>query len=511
MPSHTRPGARVAPLADWSAIHPAALAWSTPSSAAHPALRSAALAEALVARNQAWGNAIGGEMARWLQGAEAVVTGQQPGLLGGPLLALVKACAVAAEVRRRRTAGREAVGFFWLATGDDDLPEMGWARVAQGETLLEAREESWRRGQGMASGTALGGAAADLLARLGEGVVSDHAREAVELAASCYATGTALGEANGRFFARLLRGLGVVLVDAREKEVARAAVPAIVRVLEHLPAAWEALEEGGRSMRAKGWPRPLALVRGRLPVFRAEGNVRRRLASHDGACPAEVVRELEDAPERFVPNVWLRPLQQDAALGTSLALLGGAELAYHAQAYELWDVAGVPRPEWRLRPHVTVVSAAERRLAAQLGVEPHELLSRHPPRRVMAGRGVSREAERLRQATSRGLERLRDAAREGLPALAGDVDATERKLAAALAWLEGRIVAAAARAGEVEMQRWSKLRAFLRPESRPQERRLSVLAPLLRMGLEWPGQLAAAVDPLHPGMHLLFWGEGGAW
>jgi hypothetical protein len=38
-----------------------------------------------------------------------------------------------------------------------------------------------------------------------------------------------------------------------------------------------------------------------------------------------------------------------------------------------------------------------------------------------------------------------------------------------------------------------------------------VLAPLLRLGMAWPGQLAASLDPTHAGMQLLYWEEGGPW
>ena len=98
-----------------------------------------------------------------------------------------------------------------------------------------------------------------------------------------------------------------------------------------------------------------------------------------------------------------------------------------------------------------------------------------------------------------------------MPGFVGDVEATAKKLEAAIAWLDGRLANAAARDAEVTMGRWRRLRAFLRPDGRPQERHLSVLAPLLRLGLAWPRQLVAVLDPADPGMHLLFWGEEGAW
>lgn len=506
-------GSLVVPLQQWAPVHPAALAHREVAGAPRPpgASRDAALAAALEARNAAWGNPVADEIARWRAGAEVVVSGQQPGLLGGPHLTLIKACAVAAEVGLRRAAGHDAVGFFWLATNDDDLPELGWGRVAVGEEVLAVREENWRQGDVTAGHVPLSAATAALLEEIAKRNRGDRAREAVALAAQCYRPGVSLGEATGSFLGQLLRGLGVVLVDALEPALAVAARGALVNVLTQLPKAWEALETDGAAMRAQGWPVPLRLSAVRLPMFRLSHGRRERLASRHGTCAPELLREIEKYPERFSPNVWLRPLVQDAALHTSTVLLGGAELAYHLQGRALWELAGVSRPTWRLRPHVTVVTAAERRLAAQLRITPEELLARHPPRRLLPGAAVERQQATMARQLATHLARLEAAAERDLPMLTGDVRATAAKVTAALAWLQHRTAVARARSSEVEAQRWRRLTAFLRPDGLPQERRLSVLGLLLRLGPEWPAQLTAVLDPSDPGMHLMCWEEGGPW
>jgi uncharacterized protein YllA (UPF0747 family) len=473
--------------------------------------RSQALARALADANRRWGNPVEDELGLWLGGAEVVVTGQQPGLLGGPLLTLVKAAAVAAEVGRRRASGRDAVGFLWLATADDDLPEMGWGRVAAGEEVAEVREPGWDRGMALGGCQPLGNACAEFLAALRSQLSGENAGQAIDLAARCYAAGTPLGEATATFLAHLLAGTGVVIVDALEPEVARAAAAFTSHVLEELPRCWEALEAGGERFRARGWSLPLRISPQKLPVFRRVGNRRESVATVNRACAAEVLAEHAAHPERFIPNAWLRPLVADAVLGTSVAILGGAELAYHMQTEDVRAVAGTPRPEWKLRPHVTVVTSAERRLAGQLGLGAAEILRSGIPLASLPGKATRRRVEGLRKEVSARLGRLTDGARSELPGFVGDVEATAKKLEAAIAWLDGRLANAAARDAEVTMGRWRRLRAFLRPDGRPQERHLSVLAPLLRLGLAWPRQLVAVLDPADPGMHLLFWGEGGAW
>ncbi len=508
-------GARV-PLQVWAPVHPAAAAFAA-GAAAGPAPgpggagRSRALAGALAELNRKWGNPVDDELARWIGGADAVVTGQQPGLLGGPLLTLVKAAAVAAEVSRRRAAGRDAVGFLWLATADDDLPEMGWARVAAGDEPAEMSEPGWARGAMLGGAAPLSGACAAFVEALRPQLPGENARAALDLAAACYAPGTLLGEATGRFLARLLAGCGVVLVEALEPELARAAAPLTARVLESLPRCWDALEAGGARMRERGWSLPLRISPQKLPVFRRVGDRREPVPTSQGACPAAVLAEHAAHPERFLPNAWLRPLVADAALGSAVSFLGGAELAYHLQTEDVRTVAGIGRPEWRLRPHVTVVTAADRRLARQLEVRPEQLLRPQPPLAALPGRMTRRRLGRLRETAAERIGELAAGAREELPSLGGDVEATAKKLAAALGWLGGRIETAATRDAEVAVGRWRRLRAFVRPDGQPQERRLSVLAPLLRLGLEWPRLLVSTLDPGDPGMHLLHWGEGGEW
>ncbi|MGE5236628.1 MAG: bacillithiol biosynthesis protein BshC [Acidobacteriota bacterium] len=504
------------PVETWVSLHPAALA-AAPRElapiipAAGPAPRSARLAAALGAANRRWGNPVDGELERWLAGAEAVVTGQQPGLLGGPLLTLVKACAVAAEVARRRAAGRDAVGFLWLATADDDLPEMGWARVAVGEEVLERKEDSWRRGDVMGGHAVLGRAASELLERIGEQLPAEHAQHSIELAAACYRPGTTLGEATACFLARVLAGSGVVLVDALEPELARAARPAVERVLERLPEIWAALADGGERFERRGWSVPLRITPQTLPLFVIEGERRRRLRTASGRCPDAVRDDLRTRPEQFAPNAWLRPIVQDAALGTALAILGGAELAYHLQTAGAREIAGLGRPAWRLRPHVTVVTSAERRLARQLRLVPDDLLRAALPGHLLPGKKVRKRTASLSGWLDRRVDALESLARAELPGLVGDLEATRRRLGAATQWLEERVVNAATKAAEVDGGRWRRLRAFLRPGGKAQERELSALAPLLRLGLAWPAQLIDALDPEQPGMHLLFWEEGGSW
>ncbi len=57
-------------------------------------------------------------------GAGTVLTGQQVGLLGGPLYTPFKAATALARARQATESGKQHVAIFWLATEDHDFAEI---------------------------------------------------------------------------------------------------------------------------------------------------------------------------------------------------------------------------------------------------------------------------------------------------------------------------------------------------------------------------------------------------
>ena len=89
----------------------------------------AAVADALEKQNRNWGASelTLRNIQRLREGAHAVVTGQQVGLFGGPLLSLFKVASVLALAKQVEAAGVACVPVFWLASEDHDLAEVNQA------------------------------------------------------------------------------------------------------------------------------------------------------------------------------------------------------------------------------------------------------------------------------------------------------------------------------------------------------------------------------------------------
>jgi uncharacterized protein YllA (UPF0747 family) len=198
------------PLRRWYGSEPLATGWM---SSVVEVADSVGLADALRGQSLEFraGDAALRNIERLRAGARAVVTGQQVGLFGGPLLTLLKAATAVARASEATAAtGVEHVPVFWLATEDHDLEE-----VDQVKLLTKTSTETLRLGLVLEE-KPVGGV------RLNDGVepVLGQAGELLgyapvwELLKEFYTPGATLGGAFARLMAKLFSAHGLIVMDA---------------------------------------------------------------------------------------------------------------------------------------------------------------------------------------------------------------------------------------------------------------------------------------------------------
>ncbi|MCH2216437.1 MAG: bacillithiol biosynthesis cysteine-adding enzyme BshC, partial [Flavobacteriales bacterium] len=87
----------------------------------------------------------------------------------------------------------------------------------------------------------------------------------------------------------------------------------------------------------------------------------------------EILEELENHPERFSPNVILRPLYQEVILPNLAYIGGGGELNYWFQLKGVFESFNVPIPILMLRNSVLVIDQKSSKLMDKLGLTNEEL------------------------------------------------------------------------------------------------------------------------------------------
>ncbi|GAC1359758.1 MAG: bacillithiol biosynthesis cysteine-adding enzyme BshC [Acidobacteriaceae bacterium] len=340
-----------APVRGWFGGEPFGGSWM---SGGVGAVNASGLAEALEVQSREFGAGAAtlANIERLRHGARAVVTGQQVGLLGGPLLTLLKAATAVARAREAtRLTGVEHVPVFWLATEDHDLVE-----VDQVSLLTKTSVETLRAGLAVASAAPVGGVelgaevekALDTATELlGWAPVSDLLRQ-------CYGSregyAPTLGGAFARYMTAIFAEQGLIVMDAAGREFHTLGASTLRFALEHADELEEALLTRSSELEAAGYHAQVKVASEMSLLFLITDSdgLRSRQAlrrSGDGAWKAgrqsyateDLLRILEEAPERLSPNALLRPVFQDTILPTAAYVGGPAEIAYFAQSAVLYE------------------------------------------------------------------------------------------------------------------------------------------------------------------------------
>jgi len=338
-----------APVRGWFGAEPAGVGWMGRDVGGADRV---ALAGALQAQSLRLG---AGEVAlanieRLRGGAKAVVTGQQVGLFGGPLLTLLKAATAVARAREATAAtGVAHVPVFWLATEDHDLAE-----VDQVSLLGKHAVETLRLGladRGLAvGGVPLNPGVADVIAQVSEllayAPVCDLLRE-------CYAPDQkpdqTLGAAFARFMTRLFAAHGLIVMDAAGRDFHALGSLALRAAIERAGELEAALLQRTRELETNGYHAQVLVKPGASLLFLIGETTRERLALRrtgelawkagtKSCSTADLLAILEAEPERLSPNALLRPVFQDAILPTAAYIGGPAEIAYFAQSAVLYEL-----------------------------------------------------------------------------------------------------------------------------------------------------------------------------
>ena len=278
-------------------------------------------------------------------GASAVVTGQQVGLFGGPLLTLLKAAtavALAAEATAR--TGHPHVPVFWLATEDHDLEEVDQVSLLSKHALERLRLGLKSGGQPVGS-VVLGDRVSAILDQVGELLAFAPIYDTLK---ASYTPDATLGGAFARLMAKLFAAHGLIVMDAAGRDFHTLGKPALRAAIEQVQPLEDALLARTEELEAAGYHAQVLIKPGHSLLFLIDQETgQRHPLRHlsDGTWKAgsntitanELLTILDVAPERVSPNALLRPVMQDTILPTAAYVGGPAEIAYFAQSAVLYQ------------------------------------------------------------------------------------------------------------------------------------------------------------------------------
>jgi len=426
-----------------------------------------------------------------------ITTGHQLNVMTGPLYFIYKILTAVKLSRQLKEAYPEYdfVPMYWMATEDHDFAEINHFQ-------LFGKSYSWETPQpgGPVGRLPLDGFAEQILEALPADVPATF-REA-------YEAGGTLTDATRRLTHGLFGEYGLVSLDADVPSLKQALVPVLERELQEqvsnqaVQATNQQLEEAGYQPQV--YSRPFNLF------FITDDNRRERLEADDARnCVAvlntdqcyskeELLSMARQEPERFSPNVVLRPLYQELLLPNLCYIGGGAEVAYWFQLKQVFAAYQVPYPIVLPRNSGLYISRANAGKLRKLGLTTTDIFQPLPELKKQVGAALGQEEVSLaeqQQMLTAAFEQIKALAERLDPTLVKAVAAEASKVAGSVAGLEKRLSKAAEAKHETAYSQLIGLKDKLFPDGGLQERSDNVLSVLIN-NPEFLNQLLEAFEPL---------------
>jgi bacillithiol biosynthesis cysteine-adding enzyme BshC len=446
----------------------------------------------------------------------AIVTGQQAGLLGGPLFTLLKALtALKLAERVSREHGVPAAAVFWVDAEDHDWAEVSSSSVLDAELARRTVTAAAPPGAGVTPVAALRltdsiGETLDQLASVLPG--TEFTPEVLDRLRATYRPGAGVVEAFAGWLESAVGHLGLVVYDSSDPGAKSLAQPVFLREIENPGHTARLAAAAGRDLVAAGYHTQVTLQDDSLALFHLDGT--RRPIRRDGELFAvgeetrrhtDLLEEARQHPARFSPNVLLRPIVQDALFPTVSYVAGPNELAYLGQLKQVYEHFDLPMPLMTPRVSATLLDAGAARFLARYDVPfeslehddeaaLNELLQRQLPASVeQSFRDVS-------LAVGEGMQALIASVPAVDPTLEGAARSALGRMEHELQALHGKIIQAAKRRDETLRRQFRRTRAQAFPDGEPQERVIGWVSFLNRYGPALVERLREEL-PLDPGRH----------
>jgi len=276
-----------------------------------------------------------------------VVTGQQIGLLGGPMYTT---CKVLGAARYAREIGGRAV--YWLASNDADFAEINHIDYLDAHGKLRHLEWDINSGGYSCGLIPVDDALTALLNTFFDAIRQTEFTDGLRsLALGCYRPGRTLGEASRELAQRLYGRFGVEVFDPTDAEFRRFTQPYLRREAERTPVGEQC---------------NLFCMNGRRreAVFRDAAGFHLRDGSRVDIDTCELV-----------PNVKTRNVMQDAWFNTHTYIAGPGEVRYIAELDGEYEFHRVRKAAVKPRMSVTLVEPKTRRLLKKTGLTIQQVCS----------------------------------------------------------------------------------------------------------------------------------------
>ncbi|MEN3324530.1 bacillithiol biosynthesis cysteine-adding enzyme BshC [Mariniflexile soesokkakense] len=434
-----------------------------------------------------------------------IATGHQLNLFTGPLYFLYKIVSAINLSNKLKYTYPEYnfVPVYWMATEDHDFEEINYFNF-KGKKVHWNKEASGAVGELSTDGLE---AVFDLFSlELG---MSKNAQYLKILFKETYVKHQNLANAT-RFLANeLFKEYGLVIIDANDASLKKQFIPFMEDELLNQTSFKNVSETNKQINELENQPYGIQVNPREINLFYLIDNLRERIVLEEGVykvintgiswSKAEIQKVLLEHPERFSPNVIMRPLYQEVVLPNLCYIGGGGELAYWFQLKKYFNQVNVPFPVLLLRNSVLIQSEIQAEKLQKLNILNEDIfLKRHAfiNKKVREISNVDIDFTEQKQQLKQQFETLYKLAEQTDKSFLGAVKAQEVKQLKGLDALEKRLLKAQKRKLSDQVLRMTDLQNELFPNQSLQERNTNFSEFYLEYGKQLIPELIENLEPL---------------
>ncbi|WP_298556180.1 bacillithiol biosynthesis cysteine-adding enzyme BshC [uncultured Algibacter sp.] len=433
-----------------------------------------------------------------------ITTGHQLNLFTGPLYFLYKIVSAInlSRALKSKYPDKNFIPVYWMATEDHDFDEINYFNF-KGKKFQWNKEASGAVGELNIEG--LNDVFKVFSEELGQG---ENAQGLKDLFNRAYLNHDNLTDAT-RFLANeLFAPYGLVIIDANNSELKNQFIPFVKTELLN-KTAFTAVTKTNERLSNISEDYKIQVNPREINLFYLKENLRERIVFEDDSykvlntdivwSESEILKHLNKAPERFSPNVIMRPLYQEVVLPNLCYIGGGGELAYWMQLKDYFDEVEMPFPILLLRNSALIQTEKHEEKLHKLNISKEDLFLNRDVlinKKVREISNIDIDFSPQKLHLKQQFEGLFKLTEQTDKSFLGAVKAQEIKQLKGLDTLEKRLLKAQKRKLSDEVQRMTDIKNELFPNGSLQERNTNFSEFYLEYGERLIPKLLESLEPL---------------
>ncbi len=310
-----------------------------------------------------------------LRNTFTITTGHQLCLFTGPLYFILKILQAIklADKLNESDKDHNYVPVFWMASEDHDFAEINHAH-------LFGKKLQWDSDQTGAVGKFSLNDIDSCLSQVNEVLgESDNAQELKRIFNDSYSENYDLSVATRKLVHQLFAKRGLIILDADDKDLKEMFIPQFSQEVEEsvvFNESAQSIEKFDKSHKIQVNPREVNmfyLQKGERSLIEKSGDNFKLKDGDKSWSKNEILKEIEEHPDKFSPNVVLRPMYQERILPNLCYIGGAAEISYWLQLKSSFEKFDLEFPLLNLRNSVFWLDRGKEKKLAKLELKAEDL------------------------------------------------------------------------------------------------------------------------------------------